>query len=86
VRRSRRRRGSRNPARGSVLGTNDLAKETGANRARPRADDGWLSTCVLAARAYGILILDGSITTCRMRKGSCANASKAAISASTARR
>jgi citrate lyase subunit beta/citryl-CoA lyase len=43
-----------------VLGTNDLLKET---RARP---DGnrfaaipWLATCVLAARAYGLDVLDG---------------------------
>lgn len=43
-----------------VLGTNDLVKET-----RARADAGrvavvpWLATCVLAARAYGLDVLDG---------------------------
>jgi citrate lyase subunit beta / citryl-CoA lyase len=43
-----------------VLGTNDLLKET-----RARADGGrfavtpWLSTCVLAARANGLDVLDG---------------------------
>jgi citrate lyase subunit beta/citryl-CoA lyase len=43
-----------------VMGTNDLAKETRAalvpGRAPMRA---WLSTCVAAARAYGIDIIDG---------------------------
>ncbi len=43
-----------------VLGTNDLLKET-----RARADGNrfavtpWLATCVLAARAYGLDVLDG---------------------------
>ena len=43
-----------------VLGTNDLLKET-----RARADDRrfavtpWLATCVLAARAHGLDVLDG---------------------------
>jgi citrate lyase subunit beta/citryl-CoA lyase len=45
---------------GFVMGTNDLAKET---RARLLPGRGpmlpWLSTCVLAAREYGIDILDG---------------------------
>jgi citrate lyase subunit beta/citryl-CoA lyase len=45
---------------GFVMGTNDLAKET---RARILPGRGpmlpWLSTCVLAAREYGIDILDG---------------------------
>jgi citrate lyase subunit beta / citryl-CoA lyase len=43
-----------------VLGTNDLLKET---RARPDAGRfavvPWLSTCVLAARANGLDVLDG---------------------------
>jgi citrate lyase subunit beta / citryl-CoA lyase len=43
-----------------VLGTNDLLKET---RARPDAERfavvPWLSTCVLAARANGLDVLDG---------------------------
>jgi citrate lyase subunit beta/citryl-CoA lyase len=45
---------------GLILGTNDLAKETGAKFVPGRAPmTAWLSTCVLAARASGILILDG---------------------------
>jgi citrate lyase subunit beta/citryl-CoA lyase len=45
---------------GFVLGTNDLAKETGAHFVAGRAPMlAWLSTCVLAARAYGIAVLDG---------------------------
>ena len=43
-----------------VIGTNDLAKETGARIVPGRAPMyGWLSTCVLAAHAYGIAVLDG---------------------------
>lgn len=45
---------------GFVLGTNDLAKETGARLVPGRWTMlPWLTTCVLAARAYGISILDG---------------------------
>ena len=45
---------------GFVLGTNDLAKETGARILPGRMPMlPWLSMCVLAARAYGIAILDG---------------------------
>jgi citrate lyase subunit beta/citryl-CoA lyase len=45
---------------GFVLGTNDLVKETGMRFVPGRAPMlPWLSTCVLAARAYGIAILDG---------------------------
>jgi citrate lyase subunit beta/citryl-CoA lyase len=45
---------------GFVLGTNDLAKETGARIVPGRRPMlAWLSLCVLAARAYGIAILDG---------------------------
>lgn len=45
---------------GFVLGTNDLAKETGAHLVPGRWTMlPWLTTCVLAARAYGISILDG---------------------------
>ncbi len=45
---------------GFVMGTNDLAKETRARQVAGRAPMlGWLSTCVLAARAHGIDILDG---------------------------
>ena len=43
-----------------VLGTNDLAKETGARIVPGRAPmHTWLSMCVLAARAAGIEVLDG---------------------------
>ena len=43
-----------------VMGTNDLAKETGA-RIVPGRDPmrPWLMTCLAAARAYGIDIIDG---------------------------
>jgi citrate lyase subunit beta/citryl-CoA lyase len=45
---------------GFVLGTNDLAKETSARLVPGRAPMlPWLTTCVLAARCYGIAILDG---------------------------
>jgi citrate lyase subunit beta/citryl-CoA lyase len=45
---------------GFVLGTNDLAKDTRARLVPGRAPMlGWLSTCVAAARVYGIDILDG---------------------------
>lgn len=43
-----------------VMGTNDLAKETRARLVPGRAPMlGWLSTCVAAARYYGVEILDG---------------------------
>ncbi len=45
---------------GFVLGTNDLAKETRARLTPGRpAMLPWLSTCIAAARAYGIDVLDG---------------------------
>jgi len=45
---------------GFVLGTNDLAKETSARLVPGRAPMlPWITGCVLAARAYGIAILDG---------------------------
>jgi citrate lyase subunit beta/citryl-CoA lyase len=45
---------------GFVLGTNDLAKETSAKLVPGRAPMlPWLTTCILAARAYGIAVLDG---------------------------
>ena len=45
---------------GFVMGTNDLAKDTRARLVPGRAPMlGWLSTCVAAARIYGIDILDG---------------------------
>jgi len=43
-----------------VMGTNDLAKETGASLERNRhAMVPWLMACVAAARASGIAIIDG---------------------------
>jgi len=45
---------------GFVMGTNDLAKETRARLLPGRGPMlAWLSSCVLAAREYGIEILDG---------------------------
>jgi citrate lyase subunit beta/citryl-CoA lyase len=45
---------------GFVIGTNDLARETGARIVPGRAPMlGWLSMCVLAAHTYGIDVLDG---------------------------
>src|ERR1700733_1336404 len=45
---------------GFVMGTNDLAKETRARILPGRAPMlPWLMTCVAAARAYGLDILDG---------------------------
>ena len=45
---------------GFVMGTNDLAKDTRARLVSGRAPMlGWLSTCIAAARIYGIDILDG---------------------------
>jgi citrate lyase subunit beta/citryl-CoA lyase len=45
---------------GLVLGTNDLAKETGARLVPGRLPMlPWLTACILAARMYGIAVLDG---------------------------
>jgi len=45
---------------GFVLGLNDVAKETRARQVPGRAPMlPWIATCVLAAREYGIDILDG---------------------------
>jgi citrate lyase subunit beta/citryl-CoA lyase len=45
---------------GFVMGTNDLAKETRARIVPGRSPMlPWLTTCVLAARTYGIDVLDG---------------------------
>jgi citrate lyase subunit beta / citryl-CoA lyase len=45
---------------GFVMGTNDLAKDTRARLIPGRAPMlPWLMTCVAAARAYGLSILDG---------------------------
>ena len=54
----RNREGSRLAA--MVMGTNDLAKETGARLVAGRAPMlAWLSICVAAARAHGLEIIDG---------------------------
>jgi len=48
------------PVTAFVMGTNDLAKETRASLEGGREGMiAWLSTCVAAARAYGIDIIDG---------------------------
>ena len=56
-------RTARDPASGLtlfIMGTNDLAKETGARLSPGRPSMlAWISTCVAAARAHGIEILDG---------------------------
>lgn len=45
---------------GFVMGTNDLSKDTGARLIPGREPMlTWLSTCIAAARAYGLTILDG---------------------------
>jgi citrate lyase subunit beta/citryl-CoA lyase len=45
---------------GFIMGTNDLAKETRARQVPGRAPMlPWLASCVLAARAHGVEILDG---------------------------
>jgi citrate lyase subunit beta/citryl-CoA lyase len=45
---------------GFVLGTNDLAKETRARIVPGRAPmRSWLMSCLLAARLYGVVVLDG---------------------------
>src|SRR4029077_5998503 len=45
---------------GFVMGTNDLAKETRARQGPGRGPMvAWLASCVLAAREFGIDILDG---------------------------
>ena len=45
---------------GLIMGTNDLAKDTRARIVPGRAPMlAWLSTCVAAARAHGVDILDG---------------------------
>jgi citrate lyase subunit beta/citryl-CoA lyase len=44
-----------------VIGTNDLTRETGARLQPGRAAVlPWLAQCVLAARAYGLAVLDGT--------------------------
>ncbi|MEM7633424.1 MAG: CoA ester lyase [Pseudomonadota bacterium] len=53
-----------------VMGTNDLAKETGAGLGGDRvAMLPWLMTCVAAARAYGLAIVDGVYNDFRNDEG-----------------
>ncbi len=53
-----------------VMGTNDLAKETGASLDSDRiAMMPWLMTCVAAARAYGLTIVDGVYNDFRNEAG-----------------
>jgi len=53
--------GSGVPLNCLVVGTNDLARETGVRIKPGRAAlVSWLSSCVLAARAYGLSVLDGT--------------------------
>ena len=69
------------------MGTNDLAKESRAMLLPGRAPMvPWLMTGVLAARTYGIDILDGVHNDIADAEGSNANAARAARWASTARR
>ncbi len=53
-----------------VMGTNDLAKETGAGLDGDRvAMMPWLMTCVAAARAFGLAIIDGVYNDFRNEQG-----------------
>lgn len=53
-----------------VMGTNDLAKETGAQPGGDRAGmTTWLSICVAAARAHGLAIIDGVFNDIRDEEG-----------------
>jgi citrate lyase subunit beta/citryl-CoA lyase len=55
---------------GFVMGTNDLAKETRARLLPGRAPMvSWLATCLLAAHAHGIDILDGVYNNLSDTKG-----------------
>lgn len=63
-----------------VLGTNDLAKETGARIVPGRAPmASWLSQCVLSARAGGVDVLDGVWNAFRDVDGFTAECAEAAL-------
>jgi citrate lyase subunit beta/citryl-CoA lyase len=63
---------------GFVIGTNDLAKETRALIVPGRAPMlPWLASCVLAARAYGIDVLDGVYNDLSDRDGFAAECAQA---------
>lgn len=58
------------PLTAFVMGTNDLAKETGARLTPGRAGFvAWLTMTVAAARAYGIAIIDGVYNDFRDAEG-----------------
>ena len=58
------------PLKVFVMGTNDLAKETRAELGDDRLPMlAWLSTCVAAARAYGLDIIDGVFNDFRDEEG-----------------
>ena len=62
-----------------VMGTNDLAKETGASLGHGRfAMVPWLATCVAAARANGLAILDGVYNDIRDGEGFAAECAQGA--------
>ncbi len=63
---------------GFVMGTNDLAKETGMRLVPGRGPMlGWLADCVAAARALGIAILDGVFNNFRDEAGFAAECEQA---------
>jgi citrate lyase subunit beta / citryl-CoA lyase len=62
-----------------VMGINDLAKETGASLGHGRfAMIPWLATCVAAARAHGLAILDGVYNDFRDAEGFAAECTQGA--------
>jgi citrate lyase subunit beta/citryl-CoA lyase len=63
-------RSDNNPVTVILMGTNDLAKETRAEQTPDRLPMvAWLSRCVVAARAYGLDILDGVYNNFRDLEG-----------------
>ena len=82
----RRSRGASERLTVLVLGTNDLAKELGAEHVPGRTPlVTALSMAVLAARAAGVAILDGVYNDVKTPTGSWPSAGRAASWASTAR-
>jgi (3S)-malyl-CoA thioesterase len=69
---------------GFVMGTNDLAKELNSRTRGAMTTS--LQMCLLAARAHGLVCVDGVYNAFRDEAGWPPNAPKDAISASTARR
>jgi citrate lyase subunit beta/citryl-CoA lyase len=63
-------RSDNSPVTVILMGTNDLAKETRAEQTPDRLPMvAWLSRCVVAARAYGLDILDGVYNNFRDLEG-----------------